>query len=127
MARQHTKKVDRRFCKTKTVAISMIRSDANKTRTQLIKNLKDMGITIPSSLSLNILRDLVARNTCSTGLLPSDDDTSTMTAEQLPGSFSLFDTESDGNIHHNQTTTTSQHRFKVALRTYTLFDCPDVG
>ncbi|CAF4733502.1 unnamed protein product [Rotaria socialis] len=57
-----TKTVTRSLRDTKTINKNISRSSFNKPRAYLLKMLKDLGIKVPASLSLDILRELVDQN-----------------------------------------------------------------
>ncbi|CAF1230981.1 unnamed protein product [Rotaria magnacalcarata] len=86
--------------------------------------LKDLGIKVPSSLSLDILREPVDQNHDNIRASNTNADDHEFTNCQLPGSYPSFDIESNNGDSMEQTSVNAAERIKASPRTYTLFNCP---
>ncbi|CAF1984099.1 unnamed protein product [Rotaria magnacalcarata] len=107
-----TKTVIRSLRDTKTTNKDISRHSFNKTRVQLLKMLKDLGIKVPSSLSLDILRELVDQNHDNIRASNTNADDHEFTNCQLPGSYPSFDIESNNGDSMEQPSVNAAERIK---------------
>ncbi|CAF1600254.1 unnamed protein product [Rotaria magnacalcarata] len=83
-----------------------------------------LGIKVPASLSLDILRELVDQNHDNLRASNTNADDHEFTNCQLSGSYPSFDIEYNNGDSMEQTSVNAAERIKASPRTYTLFNCP---